>query len=794
MAVLLLVAAAALCLPAAALGQSYEVLHAFTADGGGPQGPLIQASDGNLYGTTTRGGTFDQGTVFRIDSAGNLTTLHSFTESDASPSAGLIQATDGDFYGTTSGTVFKMDLAGNLTTLHSFTGSDGAGPNGVIQATDGNFYGTTYYGGTLGNGTVFKMDSAGNVTTLHSFAGNDGASPHAGLIQATDGNFYGTTSAGGGANAGTVFKTNSSGNLTTLHSFAGPPNDGSIPYAGLIQATDGNFYGTTGYGGNSRAGGGTVFKMDKSGKLTTIHNFGYTVTDGVDPLAGLVQAIDGNFYGTTYEGGVSNVGTVFKMDSSGNLTTLYGFAGNSGGFGPAADLIQAADGNFYSTTTSGGTSNLGTVFKMGSSGNLTTLQSFGYTDGAYPDAALIQASDGNFYGTTYSGGTGLSCRPNIAFMETGGCGTVFKMHSAGNVTTLYSFTGGSDGSHPTASLIQASDGNFYGTTAGGGASNYGTVFRMDSLGNLTTLHSFAGSPTDGAYPLGLVQAIDGNFYGTTVSGGTSNYGTVFKMDSAGNLTTLYSFTGGSDGANPAAGLIQATDGNFYGTTFNGGASNFGTVFKMDSAGTLTTLHSLVGSPSEGASPSAGVIQATDGDFYGTTAGGGAGSCIGGGGCGTVFKVDSAGDLTTLYSFGGFGAGVGPSGLIQATDGNFYGTTFSDGAPAFRGRVNGGTVFKMDPAGNLTTLHDFEGSDVSAINAGLISARDGSFYGTAGSGGSGGGGVIFRLTLRVLAPRVPKPPPPRLVPFRPVDPAHGSFGAEKARQAPKLRRPAPSQMR
>jgi uncharacterized repeat protein (TIGR03803 family) len=725
-----------LFVPAMAAAQAYSVLHEFLIEPIQPVAPLVQGIDGNFYGTTSLGGSRGGGTVFKMDSTGNLTALHSFDYyTDGSyPSAGLLRATDGGFYGTTArggpggrGTVFKMDPFGALTTLFSFSGVDGDMPSaGLIQANDGNFYGTTTYGGangcgTVGCGTVFRMNSSGTLTTLHSFAGSDGYQPYAGLIQATDGNFYGTTDGGGPNQYGTVFKMDSAGELTTLYSFSF--TDGSQPRTGLIQATDGSFYGTTMAGGT---GGcfpkcGTIFKIDSAGNLTTLHLF--TGSDGSHPIADLIQATDGNFYGTASTGGASGYGTLFKMDSAGNVMTFHTF-NNTDGSQPYAGLIQADDGNFYGTTQIGGASNGGTAFKIDLSGNLTTLYNFTGGSG-FPYAGLIQATDGNFYGTTSAGGAS-------------GQGTLFKMDSSGNLTTLHSFNQ-TDGYYPEAGLIQATDGNFYGTTSRGGGMvgcdyGCGTFFRVASTGNLTTLHSFAGSegsPSDA----GIIQATDGNFYGTTSMGGASGYGAVFAMDSEGNLTTLHSFVG-SDGSYPDAGLIQATDGKFYGTTSYGGASGYGTVFEMEAAGSLTTLHSFAAS--DGSSPRAGLLLATDGNFYGTTRYGGAGNCTGG--CGTVFIVDSSGNLTTLHSFDTSDGAIPDAGLIQAADGNLYGTTDYGGANGF------GSVFKMDSSGNLTTIHSFASSEGSFPRASLIQATNGSFYGTATYGGTSGSGVIYRIEL------------------------------------------------
>ncbi len=246
----------------------------------------------------------------------------------------------------------------------------------------------------------------------------------------------------------------------------------------------------------------------------------------------------------------------------------------------------------------------------------------------------------------------------------------------------------------------------------------------------TTLYSFTGP--DGAGPwAGLTQGTDGNFYGTTTSGGANDGGTVFKITPTGELTTLYSFDF-SHGFGPFAGLVQGSDGNFYGSTYEGGADDLGVVFKITSSGTLTTLHSFA--VADGTGPVAGLIQATDGNFYGTTEGGGAYDD------GTVFKITPSGTLTTLDSFGG-GDGASPwAGLVQASDGNFYGTTLLG-----NGFYNYGTVFKITPSGTLITLHSFDGSDGQRPYAGLVQASDGNFYGTTYLGAFGYG-TVFRLVL------------------------------------------------
>jgi uncharacterized repeat protein (TIGR03803 family) len=373
--------------------------------------------------------------------------------------------------------------------------------------------------------------------------------------------------------------------FTTLAVF-NPPVTGWQPhYMSLIQGTDGNFYGTTFYGGNEaycseyQNGCGTVFKITSAGTLNALHSFCTQTScpdcpDGSFPIGGLVQGADGDFYGTTSSGGTSSncsggCGTVFKITSTGTLTTLYNFDLTDGS-NPEGPLVLAADGNFYGTTRAGGnltcnaTYGCGTVFKFTPSGTLTVLHSFNGSDGEFPQGGLVQATDGNFYGTTYSGGASTNC--------TYGCGTVFKITSAGTLNALHSFctqTSCSDGKYPNGELVQASDGNLYGTAYEGGASNYGTVFKFTSSGTsgtLTVLHSF--DLTDGSYPQGaLVQATDGNLYGTTSQGGNvaPTAGTIFEITEGGKFSSLYSFDE-TTVPHPAGGLVQATNGSFYGTT------------------------------------------------------------------------------------------------------------------------------------------------------------------------------------------------------------------------------------
>ncbi len=371
-----------------------------------------------------------------------------------------------------------------------------------------------------------------------------------------------------------------------------------------------------------------------SGEVTFSALVMFDGTNGATPKGGLTQGRDGNFYGTTVEGGANNAGTLFCLSADGRvLKTLYSFTGAADGANPSAALAQGANGNFYGTAYNGGAGNSGTLFQITPAGQFTLLASLSGTNGAQPDAALIQASDGSWYGTADDGGP----YSNLVYLAEG-YGSVFRLTTNGDLSTPVLFNN-SDGARAGA-LTQGPDGNFYGTTVWGGpyvkgspeGLGYGTIFKLSTNGLLTTLYPFTGG-VDGGWPYaGLVLGNDGSFYGTTFSGGRQfyGYGAIFQVTPDGTYTKLYTFAI-SDGANPYAGLIQGSDGNFYGTTYAGGAMGLGTVFRVTTNGVLTTLHSFAGA-TDGSKPLGSLVQANDGNFYGTAASGGAYSN------GVIFRV------------------------------------------------------------------------------------------------------------------------------------------------------------
>ena len=712
------------------------VLHNFAAPhrGTNPFAGVIRDQAGNLYGTTGFGGIANRGVVFKVDTEGQETVLYSFNggADGAVPEASVIGDGAGNLYGTTNsggasnaGVVFRLDAMGQETVLYSFTGgSDGGYPySGVIRDAAGNLYGTTTYGGGAGLGVVYKVDATGHETVLHSFTGAaDGGHPNAALTLDAKGNLYGTTVNSGAGFGGVVFRMDPVGNETVLHSFSG--EDGVEPYGGVIGDGAGNLYGTTFYGGASN--NGVVYKLDAKGNETVLYNF-TGGADGGEPQVGVIRDAEGNLYGTTLFGGGGDCpygcGVVFKLDAAGQQSVLHTFTGGADGANGYADpgLICDEEGNLYGTTSNGGgPASAGVVFELDPGGQESVLYTFpGASDGANPNAGVIGDGKGNLFGTTYSGGPANA-------------GVVYQLDATGHETILYRFTGGADGANPNAGVIRDAEGNLYGTTVYGGI-GYGVLYQVNAAGMETVLHAFTGGP-DGANPYaGVIRDSEGNLYGTTSAGGFANAGVLYKVNAAGNETVLYFFLGGPDGSGPRAGVIRDMAGNLYGTTVNGGASSAGVVYELHANGLETVLHSFAAG-SDGANPYSGLIGDASGNLYGTTYAGGASNA------GVVYKVDVTNKReTVLYSFGNANGANPMSGVTSDSAGNLYGTTVNGGA------AGAGVVYKLDSTGQETLLYSFKGgTDGANPLAGLILDSASNLIGTTFNGGNGHVGLVFAL--------------------------------------------------
>jgi len=561
-------------------------------------------------------------------------------------------------------------------------GSDGARPNaGLIEASDHLLYGTSTIGGNEGAGAVFKLSKdGGNFGLLYSFStsGGDGQHPYTALLEGSDGTLYGTTYEGGGTNAGTVFKLDKNGsNYMVLRNFTvGPPSPGN-PLGQLLEGTDHALYGTSLRGGSNNAG--TVFRITRDGlDLNIMHDFDQG--DGYWPYAGLIE-VSNTLYGTTREGGASSMGTAFRINEDGSgygLIHHFNFSGYDGYY-PLA-LVQGSDSALYGVTGTGGTNGDGTLFKLNPDGSgYTLLHDFSFWAGRVP-FGLIQGRDDVLYGTTSQGGTNDG-------------GTLYAINADGSAYTLLHMfgTNSMQGLNPSDAPLEASDGALYGTTHNGGSSSVGTIFRLTKQGdNYTVLHHFVSGSGDGILPYaGLVEGSDLALYGVTYNGGAYQYGTVFRITTNGGAyQILHGFGSGSDGNSPFGGLLQASDGMLYGTTFYGGSHQCGTLFKIATNGSAyVILHEFQGTTAYSANPATRLVEGPDGALYGTARHGGDNNT------GMIFKLSKDGSgYTQVHSFALPPAAYEPdSALVAARDGALYGST------SYGGDLGLGTLFRLWPA-------------------------------------------------------------------------------------------------
>jgi uncharacterized repeat protein (TIGR03803 family) len=457
---------------------------------------------------------------------------------------------------------------------------------------------------------------------------------------------------------------------------------------------------------------------------------------------------------------------VTALPARAQLSELYAFQYNAAttsnypdGAIPMAELIQGADGNYYTTTEIGGAGTCpgevedqipgcGAVVKITPAGVLSVLYSFPYDtststapDGWFPQAGLVQGKDGNFYGVAAEGGTGGEACADTTGLS--GCGTVFKLTKTGTLTVLHSFCGGSgcgslttDGAEPTGRMVFGANGDLYGTTQVGGLFNgfynQGTIFRITTSGAYTVLHVFSGnfgSTPDGANPAaGLILGSTGDFYGTTAAGGASKDGTVFKMTPAGTVTLLHSFTGSSDGSMPIGALVQASDGNLYGTCYSGGANGTGTVFRITTKGAFTKIYDFAAEAAPGNIgnfPKAGLIQASDGNLYGTAWEGGAFEVTG-----TVYQLTLAGVGTLEASFDASTTGFSPLGaLLQGTDGRLYATLQNNGGENSDDVQDQGAISVLNLGLDPPAPGPFVFSPAKGLVGAKITLRGSAFVGT-----------------------------------------------------------------
>ncbi len=733
---------------------------------------------GLYYGTTVSGGTYDLGTVFSMSLGGTRTTLVSFSGTDGAakgeaPDCGLILASDGALYGTTSkgganncGTIFRLTTGGSFLTLVQFTGDGtganrGSAPNALLESSSLlglsiTFHGTTQGGGAYEGGTIFNFTvllqtlSVGGVNTLFDFSGTSvptsgsqayvsgsnpvlGANPVGPLV--TDGNsFYGVAQNGGTSDFGTVFKTTppvvlGSYTFSTLTNFkkGGTTTPGAYPAAGpvLIGST---LYGTTEFGGSGPVDGyGTVFKVNTNGTgFQCLYQF--DDDHGSQPAGELIVGSDGALYGTTYTGGDFGSGTIFSITTSGAPIMLHSFFEEDGEY-PRGGLTKLASGDFIGTASGGAAGEYGTVFTQSNPTFGNTFQVIGM---------FTNSTGWRPAGTPAFDISGNSIYQPMALGGPSGYGTLLKVDgSSPSVVTSFADALGEE---PNGGLRLIS-GTLFGMAKSGGAPMKGTIFRYQpgtGTSVVATLTETVGRAPEGP----MVQGPDGNIYGVAREGGAFGFGAILKINPAGGVTNLLSFTGNfgsAPGMWPHAPLAVGADGNLYGVTEQGGsAESAGTVFKVTLGGSYTLLKAFTQSGPW--VPLGGLTPGAAGEFYGSTALGGTANV------GTIFKITATGTFTVLGEFGGASGalrGAYPVGeLLYAFDGGLYGVAAESGAGG------AGTIFRIKSDNTAETLFDFTnvGGAVpgGAPRGGLAFGNDGYLYGATEEGGPRGGGVIYRI--------------------------------------------------
>ncbi len=681
-------------------------------------------SQTQLWGVSQGGGTDELGTVFNLLEDGNgFAVSSSFTNNPdgQSPKASLIEGSPGTFFGLTStggelggGTFFEYE-SGSFNKLFDLD-PDVHGANAetdILKIDNNTFILATSGGGPNGSGVLLEVNVPSGITVLHNFDFATGGSPSGSIAYDDVQNvIYGGCASGGVNSAGTVFKYDLENEaFEVIHEFAGLEG-GSFPRGGLTLADDGNLYGTTQIGGEFSEG--LIFSINpNTNEFSEVYSLSLTEGDGRNPFGRLIQTEMGMLLGTCSEGGQLGTGTIFSCTLDGTFTRLHSFnSGIDGGF-VKTGLTDGEDGFFYGVAEFGGSNGFGTVYRISELGSYELIHALDFTeDGSNPVGALLLASDGTFMGNSTSGGSGTF-------------GTLFTLNE-GVIAKLHDFSLPVDGAQPVG-LIPSGN-QFIGVTSTGGEENLGAIFISQLNGEKTKIHDFNGA--DGQNPnAGIIEGSDGFIYGTARFGGDNSAGTVFRLSQSGDFELLHSFDGSTNGQFPAGGLLEHSDGNFYGTTAEGGSFEDGILFRITSDGTFEKLHDLFGF-FDGENPQGNLVEGEGGLIYGVTEAGG--SFNGG----TIFEFNTETQVLTALEGFQFVSGISPNaGLLLHSDQMLYGTT-TEGA-------NGsGSLFRYNLSTGLETLHIFDSNDGVDVKGALVEDVNGVVFGFAEAGGTFSIGTAF----------------------------------------------------
>lgn len=715
---------------------------------------IVTKAQPNFYGMRTRGGADDLGTIFKVDNAGNnFQKTHDFATDfpGKTPIGELTEYSPGIFYGTTSkggtydkGTVFMYDMNnGVYSVIYNFGNipAEGETPRTkLLKAANGKLYGIAAEGGINNDGALFEIDIAGNYAIKYSFSFVNGAYYDTldlgysySVVQAPNGNIYGTTITGGLYDGGVLYQFDSNGNnYVKLLDFNTSLSNGNgfNPMGSMELAPNGKLYGTT-YRGGAASNGGTIFSYDYTGNVfDEVHYFQGTALDYKNPNGNLTYH-NGKLWGSCPGGGINGMGLLFSFDTlSGNLMDTYSFDANSGS-APTGLMVfgnaQLGEDTLFGLTMDGGDFNDGTSFYYVPSNGSYTYFSFndiGQATGNSPKSGIIQSAlDGHFYGLVEKGGT-LDA------------GTFIKCSTIGLEKT-FDFNGpGYLGGKPTASLLYASNGRLYGTTEFGGNYGMGVFFMTDLItGAVTKLVDFDGS--NGSQPKGgLVEHPNGKIYGTTYNGGLLDKGCIFEFDTASNTLVNVQDLSNTTGANPTGAPIVANNLNLYLTTSLSGPANFGSLLEYDPANDLLfTRHAFTNTGNDGTFPNGAPFQAANGIIYGMTNSGGSSNY------GTVYSFNPLnGIYAKLQDFLGNANGRNPGlSTFDELNGRLIGTT------TIGGSNNGGAVVDYNYISNTLTAYSFTASLSQGYKPfGIRRSNTGNFYGASESAGANNTGTIFEF--------------------------------------------------